>query len=728
MSNGNLPLRTRDEGPALREEKHYTDLYPDLDHHELLPILMNENKDRLKSEHNESEATEERNQIIHNKLPHVKQIIFNNKVTIEPLGPQLKKSLVRFCKVTVPQLSGNYRVSKQYQKYGYRTGQSLFDKGAKYLPYMKRTDHLIENENDYFASISPALRDFRVEYDMDEQDDLYLKFLNETRLKGSKKQLDYEIFEIVMTVLEVEWFSLEKKIPQRPSTALTSNTHEFQAAKAHYELYGSDDGTGYANDQPCAVCGGTDSDNTNAIVFCDGCDVAVHQECYGVVFIPEGQWLCRRCMISKRSKINCLFCPSNTGAFKQTDTGSWGHVICGIWIPELIFANLHYMEPIEGIDLVPKSRWRLNCYICKQKNGACIQCANKNCFTAFHVTCAKRAGLYMDFGGCTVLEAASKNFRQGTKLESFCDKHSPVGWGNCELGIMKTRAYFQNIAEMKVQESQREQQPHNDNEIRNRWKTNRSTPIAPHLFLDTVKQVLDTIGISQSEKIAIDMCKYWSMKRELKRGAPLVRKFDPSSFNTLSTSELEERAQFVDILLKDINKLEDIASLIVQRQTAAMLKDEANEIIDNIAFHPVRYILRNNLRHLWDTRDFKIIKEYDGGFSNVLERIENDNYKSIAEFLKDIRSIMNNLSAQKDIPAQVRKSLTIFERQFNKKSAKIEDLDIHKLLSRDFRIERDRIEEVEWMGPILMEEEGLSDVEVEELTPAQERILKSFLR
>lgn len=46
----------------------------------------------------------------------------------------------------------------------------------------------------------------------------------------------------------------------------------------------------------CGVCAKPHSKPPNQIILCDNCDYAVHQECYDVKEIPEGDWLCKSCV------------------------------------------------------------------------------------------------------------------------------------------------------------------------------------------------------------------------------------------------------------------------------------------------------------------------------------------------------------------------------------------------------------------------------------------------
>ncbi|KAI1806636.1 origin recognition complex subunit 4 C-terminus-domain-containing protein [Daldinia bambusicola] len=49
------------------------------------------------------------------------------------------------------------------------------------------------------------------------------------------------------------------------------------------------------DDEVCAICSKPDSEPPNEIIFCENCDMAVHQKCYDVPVIPEGDWICRNC-------------------------------------------------------------------------------------------------------------------------------------------------------------------------------------------------------------------------------------------------------------------------------------------------------------------------------------------------------------------------------------------------------------------------------------------------
>ena len=95
--------------------------------------------------------------------------------------------------------------------------------------------------------------------------------VNAERKKEQLNKVTYETFEILMDRLEKEWFDLvcafeNIGFPTPVSTILrqTKNLPKPDLALPSEDL-------------PCAICGDSEGENSNAIVFCDGCNLAVHQ-------------------------------------------------------------------------------------------------------------------------------------------------------------------------------------------------------------------------------------------------------------------------------------------------------------------------------------------------------------------------------------------------------------------------------------------------------------------
>ncbi|KAM7189268.1 peregrin [Rhypophila sp. PSN 637] len=473
----------------------------------------------------------------------------------------------------------------------------------------------------------PAGNVGRVEYDMDEQDDMWLERMNAERKEAGLPSITREIFEITITKIEKEWHALEKRIPKpNPKPPQTHRPRSSSAAAVNGEPQ-----AGEEQDSKCAICDDGDCENTNAIVFCDGCDLAVHQECYGVPFIPEGQWLCRKCQLIGRGIPTCIFCPNTDGAFKQTNSSKWAHLLCAMWIPEVSLGNHTFMEPVMEVEKVPRTRWKLACYICNQRMGACIQCSNKSCYQAFHVTCARRSRLYLKMknsqGALAVLDGS-------LALKAFCDKHCPPDYAK-ENGVaqatkqakrfykrtMKGRQWADSAAaalrmaamhkhantERPPEESQqtgaeksavtwdKKGQPG-----KNVWKLPSGAPIIPLVVYDIVETSLQRFNVMRRKEFVAEACRYWTLKREARRGAALLKRLQLQmetftsmeltrrNFATMGPSgkaRLTRRVEFARTLLKDLEQLKVLSEDVVEREAQKLEAAELElEFVDSCYF------------------------------------------------------------------------------------------------------------------------------------------------
>ncbi|CAF1637319.1 unnamed protein product [Adineta ricciae] len=233
-----------------------------------------------------------------------------------------------------------------------------------------------------------------LDYDMDDDDLKYFEALNEsTKIAGQQRQITEEEFENAIIILE--YYTAEK-------------------IRLHLKQQSCDD-----EDIVCDICLLPDADDGNEMVFCERCNACVHQNCYGISSIPNGTWLCKPCSIVRRPA--CLLCPKFGGPMKCTPSGTvWCHLTCALWLPELKFGDYVKMEPILNLDKIPHARWTLRCVVCSTSEGACVQCAHKNCRTPFHVTCGLSAGYFLDVQQTSSDGTASSR----SQFTAYCLKHS----------------------------------------------------------------------------------------------------------------------------------------------------------------------------------------------------------------------------------------------------------------------------------------------------------------
>ncbi|MEQ2256524.1 E3 ubiquitin-protein ligase Jade-2, partial [Ilyodon furcidens] len=149
-------------------------------------------------------------------------------------------------------------------------------------------------------------------YDLDDLDVAWLQLVNQEFRQMALPVLD----ELTMECVLVELESVCKEKMQ-------------QAIETEEGL-----GIEYDEDVVCDVCRSPEGEDGNEMVFCDKCNVCVHQACYGILKVPQGNWLCRTCALGVQPK--CLLCPKRGGALKPTRSGTkWVHVSCALWIPEV---------------------------------------------------------------------------------------------------------------------------------------------------------------------------------------------------------------------------------------------------------------------------------------------------------------------------------------------------------------------------------------------------------
>ncbi|XP_069346845.1 bromodomain-containing protein 1 isoform X7 [Eulemur rufifrons] len=496
-----------------------------------------------------------------------------------------------------------------------------------------------------FIEKSAEELDNEVEYDMDEEDYAWLEIVNEKRKGDCVSAVSQSMFEFLMDRFEKESYCENQKQGEQQSLI--------------------------DEDAVCCICMDGECQNSNVILFCDMCNLAVHQECYGVPYIPEGQWLCRHCLQSRARPADCVLCPNKGGAFKKTDDDRWGHVVCALWIPEVGFANTVFIEPIDGVRNIPPARWKLTCYLCKQKGvGACIQCHKANCYTAFHVTCAQRAGLYMKMEPVKELSGGSTTF--SVRKTAYCDVHTPPGCTRRPLNIygdveMKNGVCRKESSVKAVRSASK---------VRKKAKKAKKAlaepcavlpaVCAPYIPPQRLNRIANQVSIQRKKQFVERAHSYWLLKRLSRNGAPLLRRLQSSLQSQRNTQQREndeemqaakEKLKYWQRLRHDLERARLLIELLRKREKLKREQVKLEQVAMELRLTPLTVLLRSVLDQLQEKDPAKIfaqpvsLKEvpdyldhikHPMDFATMRKRLEAQGYKNLHEFEEDFDLIVDN--------------------------------------------------------------------------------------
>ena len=321
------------------------------------------------------------------------------------------------------------------------------------------------NENDSRSSISwDLLRCFPIKEETSQTTELESEILSELRMRQEElvdmeKSLEPQVRRLLAKTIEERMkYELPESRERREGAKRTLLEYkEVVARRKEFDQVCQNQLEEDMN-AVCSICNDGEVTPDNQILFCEACNVAVHQICYGVEKIPEGDYYCIACRHFKRDQmirskpdtclkdgatattrpdlpplpIVCELCPVKHGAFTRLDTPmsasddssvtKWVHMTCAKW-QGLNMVNLPDASLLE--DVTPLKQYfrrdNISCCICKGMRGAYHTCRSDGCGNHCHITCARESGLCKVVHGDSVDGAVPDN-----PWTLLCPDHSQI--------------------------------------------------------------------------------------------------------------------------------------------------------------------------------------------------------------------------------------------------------------------------------------------------------------
>ncbi|KAI5635491.1 bromodomain-containing protein [Phthorimaea operculella] len=319
--------------------------------------------------------------------------------------------------------------------------------------------------------------------------------------------------------------------------------------------------------------------------------------------------------------------------------------------------------------MIPAARWKLVCMVCKQRGaGACIQCHKSNCYSAFHVTCAQQAGLYMK------MEAAGAGRDPSQPVQvakmAYCDTHTPAH-------VLQERKAQEagdgdnkstDLTAIRLKGREKIKQARRVLAMKRTWSPVVLVPTLPAARVASIAQMASGPPAARAQLMK-RLLAYWTLKRHSRNGVPLLRRLQsrPTQHNTrgvqdgsVNVRELCNQLKYWQRIRQDLERARLLCELVRKRER---LKAEYTRVWERCVMHTLRperaalhkllLLLRNkDTSDIFtepvdpqEVPDYSSVVKHPMDLSTMGKRLDRGLYNTIDDVEADFQLMINNCLA-----------------------------------------------------------------------------------
>jgi len=187
-------------------------------------------------------------------------------------------------------------------------------------------------------------------------------------------------------------------------------------------------------------------------------------------------------------------------------------------------------------------------------------------------------------------------------------------------------------------------------------------PVIPSIVLHAVESALSKFSLRKRKEFIHEACRYWSLKREARRGAALLKRLqlqletssamevtrrDFMAMGAAGRPKLERRKEFADLLENDIGNLSRLVENVMTRERLRLEDAEKLEALMNSIYFPLSDLLwpiLRKVRKFGDRSRFSL-----EGLDVIEQKLSQRFYTSVTHFSRDLHVLLQNVIDRPDV-------------------------------------------------------------------------------